>query len=200
MLQAGDALDALAMAGAGRRLLGLLDLEPLAHGGHVTLRAAPSADARLLRQVHSMDEIPHREATYEFPAAIVLDRREGWFGIRLGEDHDAPVGWLPAEEAGTYWPLASLLVRRLTYLTDAWDGLLWTDAPGAGRVLRLAPADERPVTVEAVQDLAGSTWLEVSVLARSPCDGGEPATRFHGWLPAWAVDGRANVWFFARGC
>lgn len=200
VLQAMDTLSALMAAAGAPKLRGLLDLEPLSHGGHLTLRDGPSAQASVLRTVASMDELPHREATYEFPAAIVMDRRDGWYAIRVDAADEAALGWVAAEEAGTWWPLDKLLVRRLTYLTDAWDGLLWPDAAGAGRVLRLERREERPVEVIETAELGGSLWLRLRVLATSPCEGGEPRTTHGGWIPAWSVTGRPNAWFYSRGC
>jgi hypothetical protein len=199
-LQGMAALSEVIAASARPKLLGLLDLEPLAHGGHVIVRESPAADAAVLRRIDSMDDLPQREASYEFAAAIVMDRREGWYAIRIDATDTAALGWVSAEEAGTWWPLDELLVRRLTYLTDAWDGLLWPDGAGAGRVLRLAQQAERPVRVIETTQIGGSLWLRVAVLDGSACEGGEPRTTHGGWIPAWAADGRPNAWFYSRGC
>ncbi|MEO0421376.1 MAG: hypothetical protein AAF184_03510 [Pseudomonadota bacterium] len=199
-LQATEALREVNAGLQRLRLRGLLDLEPLAHGGHVTLRSAPASDAAVVKIVRSMDEIPSREATYEFAAAIVMDTAQGWYAIRIDDTVPEAVAWLPSDAAGTYWPLRKLLPDRLTYLTGDWDALLWPDGPGAGRVLRLDRRRERPVVVKEVADLAGSTWLHVDILDASPCEGGAPDTRHAGWIPAWAPNGAPNTWFYARGC
>lgn len=200
MLQAMDTLSALMATAGAPKLRGLLDLKPLAHGGYVTLRDGPSVQASVLRRVESMDELPQREATYEFPAAIVMDRRDGWYAIRVDAADEAALGWVAAEQAGTWWPLEKLLVGRLTYLTDAWDGLLWPDAAGAGRVLRLEREAERPVEVIGTAEFGGSLWLRLRILGASPCEGGEPGATHGGWIPAWSVAGQPNAWFHSRGC
>jgi hypothetical protein len=220
-LQAVAAASALADAHASPRLLGLLDLEPLSHGGHVDLLEAPRDDAPLARRITQIDQLPTREATYEFPAAQVMAREDGWYGLLMEDPagkatdirppaaspaHDPAlsatprIGWMAADAAGTWWPLSKLLVNRLAYLTADWDGLLWSDAPGAGRVSRPPRSDETAVEVLGHTELAGSLWLNVVVLADSPCEVTKPRTVARGWIPAWATSGAPNAWFYSRGC
>ena len=54
--------------------------------------------------------------------------RFGWFKLRL---ESGPHGWLPPDQAGTYWPYDRLPVGRLAYLDDHWSGYVWSE-PGAG--------------------------------------------------------------------
>ncbi len=202
MLQGMAALQAVQAVGPTDRLIGLLDLKALAHGGVVLARSEAAADAPIVARITDMQELPSREASYEYTAALVVGQVPGWYALRLSRDDPSAVGWIAAEEAGTYWPLSQLLERRLSYLTSAWDGLLWVDGPGAGRVARRPRARETPVTVEAVESVAGSVWVKVAVLAASPCEGGADAAKAiaGGWVPAHGASAAPTVWFYSRGC
>ena len=107
-------------------LLGLLDLKALAHGGLTPLYSAPDKESSVVAEVRTWDDIQYREVGYEVPAASVFARVPGWY---LLETSDGERGWAAGEDAGTWFPYAELLLKRLAYLTEGWSGLLW---PGAG--------------------------------------------------------------------
>lgn len=138
--------------------------------------------------------LPAQEYDYEAPAAVVLERRGLWYRIRDG----GTGSWLHATSRSEFLSLESLLPERLTYLTAAWDGRL-RSAPGAPASARLE-AGERAVRVTEVRRIADAFWVEVEVLAGSPCEVAEPGVAARGWVPAHASSGESVVWFHARGC
>ncbi|MEM9055885.1 MAG: hypothetical protein AAGD86_00330 [Pseudomonadota bacterium] len=204
-LAAMDVLGAVAAnaprAGVGDALIGLLDIKSLAHGGVVPVHADPDARAPCLARVDAMESLATREAGYEFAAAVVLARRDGWYRVRLA---DGRPGWIAAEHAGTYFPYNELPVRRLAYLNEHWSGLVWPE-PGAGQPRRSGvhssqARSEFPVEVHESRELGGLVWFRVSVLVASPCEGGDGKATLSGWVPGYGANGQPTVWYYSRGC
>ncbi len=187
-------------------LRGLLDLEPLAHGGVVRIFERPEPTAPVLAAIDAPAGVMTREVDYELPAAVVFGRVGGWSRVRLA---DGRPGWIAPEDAGTWFPYADLPVRRLAYLTPAWGGWVWP-GPGSGiptRVRRLEGYErEQPVEVLESQMVGGVPWFRVSVLGGSTCDGtGDRPALAAGWLPAYGtrpdtVGLRPTAWYWSRGC
>lgn len=182
-------------------LVGLLDLPALAHGGDVSVRDAPRADAARHATVRSYDDLASREVDYEVAAAVVLARVDGWSRVRLA---DGRAGWVAPGDAGTWFPYAELPVNRLAYLNGHWSGFVWPD-PGAGlpaRSGRKDPAGREEYTVDVHEStlVGGLPWFRVSLLAEDPCEGGSDRAELTGWVPAYGADGEPTVWFWSRGC
>ena len=184
-------------------LVGLLDIAPFAHGGHIDLHREPVAAAEAVASVSSMAELRHREAGYEFEAAEVYAVLEGWYKLRL---ETGAFGWLPQHSGGTYWPLDELPVGRLAYLNTHWSGFVWPEA-GAGLPQRSSlygdaayPRGEYPARVLESRRIGGSLWFRVEILNSDGCQGGEPRSLLGGWVPAYGSGGEPAVWFHSRGC
>ena len=112
--------------------------------------------------------------------------------------------WLREKDAGTFHPIAELLVNRLSYLNENWDGWIWP-SPGAGHptessAIRRAGRKEYPVNIVASEAIGGSLFLQVEILDRDPCDGEEVKVLESGWVPAYTPDGKITAWFYSRGC
>ena len=204
-LDAASGMDALAGAasvvdGSVDAMVGLLDLEPLAHGGNVPILAEPREGAAVLTTVDDHPQVESREVGYEVPAAVVFERREGWSRVRLS---DGRGGWISPESSGTWFPYAELPIRRLAYLTPSWSGHVWPEV-GAGipwrSALRSTTAEEVSVEVLESMVLGGVPWFRVHVLAESPCEGGDPRTILSGWVSGYGADGEHTVWYYSRGC
>lgn len=183
------------------KLIGLLDLKVLAHGGITEVRSEPLSSAPVIKQVSSYDDVESKEVGYEQAAAVVFARLPGWYRVRTS---DHAFGWVSAVDAGTWFPYAQLPVRRLAYLTDEWSGLTWPDA-GAGipRRKELAGSDERheyPVEVLESVEIGGMPWFRVEVLASDPCSGATAKPGYAGWVPAYGRNGKPTTWFYSRGC
>jgi hypothetical protein len=146
-------------------------------------------------------ELPTREFDYEMPGAIVLDRREGWFKVRL---HDGP-GWIKPSVVDRFMPLADLFEEfvGVTAINRSFTSRL-ASAPGelAGPILpRVVPS--QPVRVVEIRESSGSPWVHVEVLGNSVCtaaDHGPPQVIAAGWLPLHDADGEPSIWFSSRGC
>jgi len=163
--------------------------------------ADASASGAPIAHIGSPRDLRTREYTYERKGAVVRERRPGWYRIVLADGRDA---WLPESAAGPYHPLPELLVGHLAYLTGNWDGWVWPE-PGAGLPhehgpWRTAARREWPVEVTATQDIGGSLFVQVRVLASDPCEGDTPKVALAGWVPAYTASGKLVVWFHSRGC
>jgi hypothetical protein len=188
-------------------LIGLLELPGVLPAGEGATPAPPrplrvyrrpAADAPLLTTVRAADQLQRREYAYEAPGAVVRQRRDGWYRIALAGGDD---GWIRAADAGRFLALPELLVARLTYLGPYWDGWVWPD-PGAGypQAPRRLAGREQPVRVLATERIGDALWLQVEVLDRDPCDGGDARVVHGGWVPAYTAAGELVAWFHSRGC
>jgi hypothetical protein len=186
---------------ANTTLVGLLDLDALAHGGIVRVYERPDTSGAIHSLVRSYEELESREVGYEVGAAVVFARVGRWSRVRLG---DGTFGWIAQEHAGTFFPYEDLPVRRLTYLTGAWSGHAWPE-PGAGIPVRSTrfsddPGAEYAVDVHESRVVGGMLWFRVDVLTASPCDGGDARVAFSGWVPGYGARGEPTVWYYSRGC
>lgn len=183
-----------------RGVVGLLDIPALAHGGFVLLcerRDAAGEGAR----IESMERLETREASYEFPAAVVFAAPPGWYRLRR---RGGDFGWLQEADAGTFWRYEDLPIDRLSYLTQGWDRFVWPE-PGAGVPSRIDVGQRRepleyPVNVRESRRIADSLWFRVELLDTDGCDGGDPKVIHAGWVHAYGPGGAPAVWFHSRGC
>ena len=154
-----------------------------------------------VHQGNERQELPTLEFDYEMPAAVVLDRRDAWFKIRLHER----AGWLKASVVDHFMPLSELYdeFAGVTAINQAFSGRL-SSAPGAltGPILpRVAP--NQPVRVSEIRESLGRAWVMVEVLSNSACTAykdGPPEVIATGWLPLHDDVGEPTVWFSSRGC
>lgn len=187
---------------AGTALIGLLDIEPFAHGGTISVYGAPADATTTLVNATDIEAFYHREAGYEFAAAEVYARNDSGYKVRLKDDR---FGWVRAADAGTFFSYAELPVKRLAYLTAAWDGFIWPD-PGAGLPSRVAAAlgparpAEIPANVLRSMTIGDTLWFYVEVLTASPCAGDQARIDYAGWVPAYAAAQTPTVWYYSRGC
>jgi hypothetical protein len=143
------------------------------------------------------DELPTREYDYEMPAAVVVDRQEGWFKIRLHQG----AAWLKASVADRFMPLSDLFEEftGVTEINQSFTGRL-SNAPGVATgpiMMRMKP--QQPVRVVEIR----GEWIHVEVLSNSACtaaNDGPPEVISHGWLPLHDQKGEPTVWFSSRGC
>ena len=166
------------------------------------LRAGPAADAAVVREVFSFDDVPQTEVDYEHIGLAVYERRDGWFRVIV----DGAPAWLAPEEAGPFHDLATLLTTNLSYLDYGWDGLLF-DAPDRGATKaridpdwRVAMGEQIEVDVRASRLVGDALWLRVDVIWPSPCSGEDPVAVASGWVPAYGAKGGSNAWYYSRGC
>ncbi len=175
-------------------LLGLLELDEAQN--ELALRA--SLDGALLDPPPSLADLQTRELGYEQPAAMVFGRGADAWQLRL---HDGSPAWI-ADTVGRFHAYDGLPVRRLAYLSSAWDGQLWP-LPGAGHayVVSAEPPRETPIDVLESARIGGSLWFRVRTLSQDPCGGDESVRRSHqGWVYAHGKQHQPTVWYYSRGC
>lgn len=168
--------------------------------GPLSLREQPDPGAPVVAQLQAPADVVTREHSYEAVAAVVYEERQGWLRLKTSQ---GIFGWLAPTAHAVYYPLATLLVRRLGYLTSAWDGRVWPE-PGAGYPLRLhLPKEvqrETPIEVIETQQVGDSLWLRIQVFRSEPCSGPAPQKGETGWVPAWNAEGELTSWYWSRGC
>jgi hypothetical protein len=186
-------------------LPGVLDPGEEAVGTPVPPRTLPlysdPGDEKPSAQLRAAGELTTREYGYEAAGAVVLERRPGWYRVALARGRSA---WLRERDAGQFHPVADLLVRRLAYLDEDWDGWVWP-SPGAGHptespVVKRPGRKEYPVNIVATELIGGSLFLQVEILDSDPCDGGDVKVLQAGWIPAFTPAGKLTAWFYSRGC
>ena len=146
------------------------------------------------------EELPTLEYDYEMPAVIVVDRRDGWFKIRL---KDKPA-WVHASSVDRFMPLADLFEEfaGVTVISQATGRLIAEPGVANGPIMpRVSPSQS--VRVVEIRETRGRQWIHVELLSHSACtagDNGPPQMIATGWLPLHASDGSPTVWFSSRGC
>lgn len=162
-----------------------------------TVDEGGGADCQVLvfepRQLCPRGTLPSMQDTNEETAFVVLERNGNWVRVRL----DRGSGWVhltKKDEVVTYGDLVS---GRLAAFTEAWDGTIY-DSPG-GTVRRLT-ADKQEVTVDDWREEQGRLWLQVRVLAQSPCEARDPEVIAKGWVHAYSNKKQPVVAHYPGGC
>ena len=175
------------------------------------LAADRSADGRqcdgavlvLFRPSGLAEIIPTLESGYEEPAAIVVEQAGNRFRIALQEGST----WVERRDAAGFLPYPALLVGKLSYLRDGWDGRLSSE-PGLGRSERVSPmwldhlrkTREISVDVLSTRTVAGRLWMQVRLEPETCGDRVPGVESVTGWVPAYRPSGATNAWFHSRGC
>jgi hypothetical protein len=178
------------------------------HPTPVEVYAEPDIAAAPMTALAALEHFEHREHAYEGAAAVVYERRPGWYSIGL-RGQALPRGWVRAEQAGTYFAAVELLRDRLAFLNAHWDGHLWLE-PAAGPrtsepslLVANGPPDastEIAVEVLDIRRIGEGWWLEVETLNQSPCNVRSPRVVDRGWIPAYAESGALVGGYYSRGC
>jgi hypothetical protein len=142
-------------------------------------------------------DLPMAEYAYEAPAAVVLEKRTGWFRIEMPTGS----GWVRAAAGRTFHPIEALITDNLVYVT-AHSGTLHVEpgGPATRPTPPLKPGDE--VDVLRVTRTGGALWALVE--KQHPCDAdaapepGTPVVR--GWIRLYDRSRHPTVWFYSRGC
>jgi hypothetical protein len=167
----------------------------------LTLYTRPDSESRAVALIDWPQSIDEAEYAYEEAGALVYGRERGYYLIRTSRG----VGWLSPDQAGSFHPLETLITRKLTYLTDAWDGFL-SASPGSAnrtRVMSRLPGgnEATDVRVTGLRTVNRKLWLKIEVISHSICESDEPPTiKGRGWIRAHDATGAPTVWFHSRGC
>lgn len=92
-------------------------LVDVAAQAELVLHAAPDAASRVVAEASSLADLQTPEVAYELPAAVVRERRSGWYRLM---HQAAGGGWVAPDQAGTFWPCPEVVTERLSYLTAGW--------------------------------------------------------------------------------
>lgn len=228
-VEEADRTGALVPAIPDRRFVGLVDLPSLSwylaesDRKSVTLYSAPSNSAPAHATIRGWTELPTAEMGYEETAALVLERRDGWYRIGIMPGRLPPdvqderhalswydfssagtEAWLAPEDAGQFKSYEDLVAENLSYLGDRWDGLLSVEPDTAAGVRRLAPqwrsGNEVDAGVRETRWVGDRLWLRVAVGWPGACEGAATMTIAEGWVPAHTAAGQPVVRYYSRGC
>jgi hypothetical protein len=146
----------------------------------------------------AVQPFPTQEYGYEEPGAVVLERRDRWFRVRLSSGS----AWLEASALDEFYSLDRLYEQSLTYLTDAWNRRLSASPGTADRAARHPiRTGGFPARVGRSSREHGELWFFVEILSHSGCDGNvEPTVADRGWVQAHGTSGEPSIWFRSRGC
>lgn len=145
------------------------------------------------------------ESGYEIGAVAVFEQRNGWLRLAV-DDEAARFGWIAP--GGEFHSLVDLLATdQLTYMTRAWDRLLYAapgDGPASPRRAIIPPnpsgttaeVSYRPIEHAVVGD---RLWLRVELID-GVCVVSDPKVVDTGWVPAQSPSGDLWAWFWSRGC
>ncbi len=164
----------------------------------LTLYKRPDSGSKVAAVISSPEAIDDADDAYEEAGALVYGRERGYFLIRTSRG----VAWLSPHNAGPFHPLETLITGGLTYLTDAWDGLVSVSPSSTDRtrVPQRRPGYEN-VRVSALRTVGGKLWVDVEVISHSFCESDKPPTvKARGWIAAHDETGAPTVWFPSRGC
>ena len=156
----------------------------------------------------SLPRFEIRASSAEAMAVTVYGRNRGWYlvGTRTGGRD-----WLHEGVVRRYFAIENVVLNKLNYLTESWDGGL-RDKPesgAAGLVVALPPSlltaggvrRDVPARVTEATHADDSVWLKVEILEQSPCEvTGAPRILATGWIPVWSADGKPTAWYYPRGC
>jgi len=173
----------------------------------VTLYTQPVTGARAMTIVRNQSQVLSVEhGSEQVSAGVVEIRMQGdrrWYRVQFQVGNWIGAGWLAPRDAGAYHPLASTLRNGLPFLTESWDGSLYSapNATAKRRAVRRTRA-EQDVRVLSTSGDGAHLWLRVQILDHSPCDGSGAAPNVvaTGWMPAYSRDGRIAAWHHSRGC
>jgi hypothetical protein len=211
------------------RLIGLLDLDDIVRGGCgepvertiARVFSEPSETSSAVGSIRWVDagekgcglviegaggiqqQLPAEESGYEIPAAIVYERRDQWFRIRLAKGS----AWIRRADATDFLAYPDTLRDRLAYILQGWDGVL-RETPGASR--KAIPLSEgwkqlldRGIDIDYVgsRRVDNDLWIYIRLTTEGECGQKlEGVTPVSGWIPAYRPNRSPSVWFSSRGC
>lgn len=170
--------------------------------GPVSLYMAPSAGADVALVVSDGGQLETREFDYEQAAAVVYERRVEWFRVGYRDAGELKTAWLAPSDAGTFHGVLELIGGH-PFLTDAWDGRLYSAAAGPSQAgARRMEARGATVAVLDSTQVAGEWWLEIGFYDRSPCEAppAQPTIVTTGWVALYNDADELQLWFRSRGC
>ena len=167
----------------------------------VPVRSQPSTESQIIVEITSMKSIEVEEFDYEAPAAVAYGMSDGWILVRVKDSLKEEFGWISPKHQGLYHPISNLLNGSLCYLTNNWNGAIYSD-PNSQNIKQTIDTDheKKDILIIQLKNLKGKIWLEIELLLQDHCEGSDPEVILKGWIPVHRKDGKRNVWFYSRGC
>jgi hypothetical protein len=172
-------------------------------GDSIAIYAQPSTVGKISARIPDTSRVKKLEYGYESLGVVTLERTRDWFRVQL---EPAGTGWIQPSDHQTFHPLENLLRNGLTYLTAAWDGVIY-ESPTHTSTKSAIQATWRQrlgaeISVETLESrkIDGELWFRIDLLQESMCSGSEPQAFASGWVPAHSPSGQATIWFWSRGC
>lgn len=163
-------------------------------------RTGPGLDCQIseawitLTGTNPVKSLPVLESSYEQVAVPVFETVGDWHRIAI----PAGSAWVNGSQDGLQLDAyPALMLERLAYVLDDWDGELCA-APGSQCRRPVLPS-ETPLSVLATRLVNGEPWLQVE-FTNFACGDSANAVLASGWIRAYGRDKRVSAWFYSRGC
>ena len=100
--------------------------------------------------------------------------------------------------------VSELLLGRLTYLNDEWNGRVFSEAGGRtftlSEIKGVRARGEYPVNLLELRSTDSGAWLRVEILGGDPCADTPTAPVHKGWIPAYSERGLLVAGYHPGGC
>ncbi len=126
---------------------------------------------------------------------LVARRTKGTFFEVFLDAAGKKRGWIQSETR--FRPLTELMQRKNSFLTESWDGALFTEPAGMAAIRMGKPQGGLiGVKVRGTEAKAGALWVEVDLFPVTACDvdGTDEASLAHGWVQAFPTPATPAVW------
>lgn len=178
---------------------GILNLTSLKESEQIPLYVEPSHDSDKIVNIRDPNILKTTEHGYEIVSAIVYGEIDGWYLIRYFDGLYEKAAWLSPHDAGEYYPLKTLFLNKLAFLTANWDRRLWINPSGEAELNFSDCPPPTEIDVISSQYIDDALWLKIKVLDPEWCLKQNSPKATIGWLPAYSANGGLNVWFYSRG-
>jgi hypothetical protein len=201
-----------------RRIIGLLEMPsvfrphesdvpadaPLSdHNEPIRAYAKASSKSGMVAMIQTPEDIETRNDPYRRPGAVVYDVNRDWYLIGLKSRSGVAKGWVFTKNSNAFSWIDGLmlLADNSGYLTDKWDGNLWTKPGVEAGVNQIKEPATRDITVRDTRRIDDDIWLEVEITKQTTCDdnGEEYPVIARGWIRTHTVSDDLQVWFYPRG-
>lgn len=185
---------------AGAAQVGMLEAPPIAAG-----QTGCSQDALVPRVRKAGDAwsspVPTREVRVGHPALIVIDQRQGWFQVLVGDTG----AWLAQPPASRFYDYDELIIGSPVHPLRGWDHRVCA-TPRREDCRAMALPKNPALRVGRVQSFGPEVWFRVE-FGIGACEGLAKPGRdtLTGWIPGYALpasNGRRplTLWFDPHGC
>lgn len=168
----------------------------------IRAHAKRSAESTIVAIIQGPDDIETREDPYKRACAVVYDILNSWYLIGVKSYGRKLKGWVYVENSNAFKTLGSLmlLADNSGYVTQEWDGELWTTPSDRSKVRLLTRPATRDFTVVDTKGHFDELWLKVEFSERVSCDWKElPPVVAEGWIRAYNKSGKLQFWYYPRG-